>query len=173
MFILGYVQGVVRRLIGIFTVTFSFILAANLRGPVGDFLVTNWTQFPPEYSRMIGFGIMFVAAVLATALITQMTFKPMLLWPRAPVVEEIVGGLLGVVQGLVIVLALIVITDPFFVASPTESSNELPFLRGVHDALNPSVTARIYRETVIPGFNTVLGGLLPDAVKDPFAGSGR
>ena len=55
-FILGFIQGTLRRLIGIAAILFSFILAANLRQPLGDFLKANWTQFPPDYAVMVGFG---------------------------------------------------------------------------------------------------------------------
>ena len=49
---------------------FSFVLAAQVRGPLGDFLISNWTQFRPEYSRMLAFGVVFVVVSLAfTALI--------------------------------------------------------------------------------------------------------
>jgi len=47
MFILGFIQGTVRRLLGLAAILFSFLLAANLREPLGNFLASNWTQFHP------------------------------------------------------------------------------------------------------------------------------
>ena len=84
MFVLGYIQGVIRRLIGIVSIIFSFVLAANLRGPLGDFLARNWTQFPAEYSRMIGFGVVFAVSAIGLALIVQFSYKPAALWPKMP-----------------------------------------------------------------------------------------
>lgn len=49
MFVLGYAQGIIRRLLGIATILFSFLLAANLREPLGGFLAQYWTQWPKEY----------------------------------------------------------------------------------------------------------------------------
>jgi uncharacterized membrane protein required for colicin V production len=171
MFIVGYVQGVIRRLIGILSVTFSFILAAQLRSPVGDFLARNWTQFPADYSRMIGFGVMFAAFVLGLALVAQMSFKPVNLWPRMPILEDTVGGFLGVVQGLVILVAVIAIVDPYFrAAGASVANNELPFLRGFHDLLDTSATANFFRHVMIPGFNTLFGIFIPDAIKAAFPG---
>ena len=70
-FVLGFAQGAIRRLLGIASMLFSFLLAANLARPLGDFLSANWTQFPPEYSYMIGFLTIFVAGVVAFALVIQ------------------------------------------------------------------------------------------------------
>ena len=63
-FVMGYLQGTIRRLLGIAQVLFSLVLAAQIRGPLGDFLVSNWTQFVPEYSRMLAFGLGAWAAAL-------------------------------------------------------------------------------------------------------------
>ena len=58
-FILGFIQGTLRRLLGLASILFSFLLAANLRDIVGGFFAQNWHQFVPQYSYMIGFGLVF------------------------------------------------------------------------------------------------------------------
>ena len=45
-FVLGFAQGTIRRLLGIGSILFSFLFAANLADPLGRFLGDNWTQFP-------------------------------------------------------------------------------------------------------------------------------
>ena len=96
MFVLGYIQGAIRRLVGLLSVTFSFFLAAVLSVPVGDFLASNWTYYPKEYSVMIGFGVVFLAAVIAFALVVQGTYKKVELFAKYPVLDEVLGGVLGV-----------------------------------------------------------------------------
>ena len=95
-FVLGFAQGTIRRLIGLASVLFSFFLAANLAEPLGDFLGANWRQFSPEYSYMVGFGTIFVAAALAFALVAQGWYKPQPLFEKARFVDELLGGLLGI-----------------------------------------------------------------------------
>jgi uncharacterized membrane protein required for colicin V production len=166
MFVLGYVQGVIRRLIGIASIAFAFIVAAQARDPLGGWLAINWTQFPSEYSRMIGFGVVFATISIGLALIAQLNYKTMMLWPKTPIVEEIIGGILGVVQGLIILLAVIIIVDPYFVGSGgVTSPNELPLLRAIHDQFEGSVTAAVYRSTLIPGFLAMFGVLVPDTIE--------
>ena len=62
MFVLGFMQGTIRRLLGLGSMAFSFLFAANLTNVVGPFLADNWNQFPDEYAVMLGFLIVFVAA---------------------------------------------------------------------------------------------------------------
>jgi uncharacterized membrane protein required for colicin V production len=75
-FVLGFAQGTIRRLLGIGSILFSWFLAANLAEPLAGFLGANWTQFPEEYSYMVGFGTIFAASAIAFALVVQGFYKP-------------------------------------------------------------------------------------------------
>jgi len=75
MFVLGYIQGTIRRLLGIASIVFSFFLALTLNTFwLGEFLAKNWQQYPPEYSVMIGYLLIFVAGVVASTLVIQGTY---------------------------------------------------------------------------------------------------
>ena len=94
----GFAQGTVRRLLGIASILFSFLLAASLADRSAEFLGANWRQFTPEYSYMVGFGTIFVAAAVAFALVIQGYYKPQPLFQKARFADEILGGVLGLVQ---------------------------------------------------------------------------
>jgi uncharacterized membrane protein required for colicin V production len=171
MFILGFIQGTIRRLLGIASVLFSFFLAANLREPLGNFLVANWTQFPGPYATMVGFGTVFVAAVLAFSLVIQTFYTKMPLFNRFTVIDEVLGGTLGVVQGAIILGALIVILDSYFQLPGTAArEGELPFLREMFVAYDRSGTGVLFRDTLVPGFLAITGPLVPAAIKAFFPG---
>lgn len=171
MFILGYVQGTIRRLLGIGSILFSLLLAAQLREPLGGFLATNWTHLPRQYSYMIGFGTVFVAASIAFSLTIQGVYKRAPLFEKANFVDEILGGILGIVQGMLILGAIIIILDSYYqILGITPDSDELKFLRDFWNAMNDSETARIFRETIIPGFLSIFGFVFPDDVKVYFPG---
>jgi uncharacterized membrane protein required for colicin V production len=166
-FILGYIQGTIRRLLGIASILFSFLLAAQLREPIGNYLGSNWHQFPREYSLMIAFGTVFVAASIAFSLVIQGFYHRAPLFAKANFLDEILGGLLGVLQAVLILGAFIVITDSFFrLPAIPSSSNELPFIRSFHEALDPSGTARIYRDVLVPGFFWLVGAFVPSGIRD-------
>jgi membrane protein required for colicin V production len=172
LFILGYIQGTIRRLLGIASLLFSFLLAANLRGPLGDFLVLNWTQFPAEYSRMVGFGTIFVAASLAFSLVIQAFYRRVPLFDKYTVVDEILGGLLGIVQGVILLGVMIIILDSYFqIPGLAAQTGELPFLRELFNAYDGSITASIFRTTLIPAFFAVTGLFIPNDLRSLFTGS--
>jgi len=168
MFILGYIQGAVRRLLGIASILFSFFLAAQLREPVGGFLAQNWTYFPEEYSYMVGFGAMFVASSLAFSIAIQAFYKVVPLFQRYPIVDELLGGFLGLVQGAIIIGAVILILDPFYGLAYELFRDEAAILRSLHQAYDTSLTADIFRDQLLPGFIALFGALIPDAVEAAF-----
>ena len=168
-FVLGFAQGTIRRLLGIGSILFSFFLAANLAGPLSDFLGANWTQFPPEYSYMVGFLTVFVAAAIAFALVIQGFYKPQPLFAKARFADEIIGGLLGLLQAAIILGAFIVILDSFFrVPGLPVDPQELPLLRQIWTALDGTKTVELFRETLIPAFFVLTGFLVPDTIEEAY-----
>lgn len=165
MFVLGYAQGVVRRLLGIAIVVFSFLLAANLRDALGSFLASNWTQFPREYSYMLAFGFLFVVFMVVGTIIIQMTYKPAPLFAKAPVLDELLGGVLGVVQALLIVAAGIAILDSFFRLPVGIGDQQVQFLKDLYGAVNQSQSVTVFRQTILPLIVTLTGPLLPSDIQ--------
>ena len=83
------------------------------------------------------------------------------------------AGVLGVVQGLLILLAFVIIFDPYFRASSgVTAPNELPLLRGLHNLFEGSITAEVYRSTLVPGFLALFGVLIPDTIEAGVLASG-
>lgn len=170
LFVLGYLQGIVRRLLGIATILLSLLIAAQLRAPLGDFLTTNWTQYSPQYNHMIAFGTIFVAGVVGSTIALQLFFKPMPLFAKYPVLDEIFGGLLGLVQGGLILAAFFLITDPFFAVSTAGAqSNEFPFIRQIYEGLQGTITADVARNQLAPLVLLFFGALFPPDVTSIFS----
>lgn len=166
MFILGFMQGTIRRLLGLGSMVFSFLFAANLRDSLGSFLAANWNQYPDEYAVMLGFLIVFVAATVAFTLVIQGFYHPQPLFEKARFADELIGGLLGIVQGLFLIGCFIVILDSFFlIPTVPQTPNELPIIRGFHEFFTGSGTAELFRSTLIPGFYSVFGLLIPESVR--------
>jgi len=169
MFIVGYVQGITRRLLGIVAILFSLFLAAQLRLFIGGYLAQEWSTTPPEYGYMVGFLAVFTGAAIALSFGIQISYKPApLLW-RYPVLDEILGGVLGVIEGLIIFMAFLIITDPYYrVANPGGVTGEFGLLRTLHDFIGDSLFSSAFRENVIPAFFVVFGWLFPQSVVDAF-----
>ncbi len=165
-FVLGFAQGTIRRLIGIASILFSFLFAANIAEPLGEYLGNNWTQFSKEYSVMIAFATVFVASAIAFAIVAQGLYKTQPLFQKARFADELLGGILGLVQACLIFGAVLIILDSFFrIPGIAEDPQELSFLRDFWNALDSSQAADIFRETLIPAFFAVTGFLVPDWIE--------
>ncbi|HET7181131.1 MAG TPA: CvpA family protein [Candidatus Limnocylindrales bacterium] len=172
MFIVGYAQGVVRRLLGLGAIVFSLILGALLRQTVGQYLAHEWTSIIPEYSYMVGFGAVFVASAVTLSIGIQISYRPAPLFPKYPVLDELLGGLLGVVEGFLFIVVFLLITDPYFNLQSARDHvgiGEFGLLRTIHDQLDPTVVADVLRHTVIPVILLLLGFLFTQDVRDTFA----
>lgn len=165
-FVAGYIQGTIRRLLGIASMVFSFLIAAYLKDPVGDFLAVNWTQWPREYAEMVGFLTMFTAAVVAFTIVIQGTYRKSTLLSEHPVVDEVVGGLLGILQAALLLLFVTIVLDSFFLFRQIPAQdNELPFLRTFWTALDTSAIGTYLHVTFIPGLPSVLGLIVPESIR--------
>ncbi|HEY7935656.1 MAG TPA: CvpA family protein [Candidatus Limnocylindrales bacterium] len=172
MFLVGFIQRTIRRLLGLAAILFSFLVASTLRDGLGDFLASHWHQFPPQYSWMLGYLTVFVVGSLAFSLVIQGFYKPSPLFPNASLVDEILGGILGVVEGLLILVAITIILDSTFAASPPvlQSDNEIKVIRDFWNALNTSGTVGIVRDTLIPIFLVPFGWAVPLDIRSLYHG---
>jgi uncharacterized membrane protein required for colicin V production len=168
MFIVGYAQGVMRRLLGIVAILFALGIAAQLRAPLGDYLAQQWNTSKPEYSWMIAFGAIFLGAAIALSLGIQFSYRPAPIINRYPVLDEILGGVLGVFEGLIILAAILIIIDPYFKAFPTQPGAEFAPIRGLSDFIDDAVSAQVMRDHVIPSVLSWVGFLFPKDVIDTF-----
>lgn len=172
MFVVGYAQGLVRRLLGIAAIVFALILGAQLRTPLGDYLANQWTSISPSYSDMVAFGAVFLATAVTLSLAIQLTYRPAPLFPKYPVLDEILGGILGVLEGFLILIAILLIVDPYYnqaSVGETAGFGEFTLLRTLHGFLDPTLTAAILRDNVIPIILALIGFLFPQDVRDTFA----
>lgn len=172
MFIIGYAQGLTRRLLGIAAILLSLGVAAQLRDPIGGYLASQWTTLPPDYGYMVGFLAVFLGLAIALSFLIQISYRPApLLW-RYPILDEVLGGVLGVLEGLLIFMAVLIIIDPYFRGAgfhPGGVIGEFGPLRTLHDFMDDSLTAEFFRVSVVPVFLGVFGFLFPKSVVDAFA----
>jgi uncharacterized membrane protein required for colicin V production len=169
-FILGFIQGTIRRLVGIASIVFSFFLALQLNAIwLGNFLANNWTQYPKEYSIMIGYLVLFIAGVVAFTLVIQGTYKKAPLFAKYPVIDEILGGVLGVVQGFLLLMFILFILDQYYLyTNIPPDDDELGFLRTFWTSLDGSNIGQFMQVTAIPALIAIFGFLIPEQAKVVF-----
>jgi uncharacterized membrane protein required for colicin V production len=160
-FVLGFIQGTIRRLLGLATVIFSFFLGMYAREPLGEFLGQYWTAVPPQYSLMIAFLTVFLASWIALTLIIQSFYNKTTLFERSTIIDEILGGFLGVLEGFVLIGIGIVILDSYYATPAAADPDGLEILRTIFNIYDPTATAAVYRDTILPAVFGLLGPIVP------------
>jgi len=159
-FVVGAMQGTIRRLLGIASILFAFLASANLRDPVGDYLSGNWQQFPAGYAKLLAFCLLFGALWIGSSLLIQGFYKRTEIYAAKPVVDEVVGGLLGLLQGFLLLCVAVVILGSYTMPAPF--SGEIDYLRQVQDIIvNQSHIAGSLRDGLIPVLIHASAFLLP------------
>ncbi len=162
-FVLGVLQGSIRRLLGLLSMLFGFLLAASLQAPAGDFLSDNWRQFSVPYNHMLAFLLLFVIVTVGSSILIQGFYKRADIYAAHPVVDDIVGGCLGLLQGFVVLTFLVIIFNSHL---PAHGDGEVSELGGIQNALlHDSRIGGGIRDTIAPPVVHILSPLLPDEVK--------
>ena len=169
-FLAGFVQGTLRRLIGLGILVVSILFALNLRDPLGSWLGGYWTQYPKEYSTMLAFGVSFVVIYLGASIVAQVFYKRTQLFKRSTLIDELIGGALGVLQAVLLVGAMIMILDSFFrIPGIAPGTNEIGILRDIFRFYDPSQAAILFRDVLIPAFLTLFAWITPAGLRAFFA----
>jgi uncharacterized membrane protein required for colicin V production len=165
-FLLGYYQGAIRQVLTLLIWLASFVLAANLRDPLGDFLARYWTNLPSGYPHMIAFGILFIVFFLIGLLLIQWRYRRTVIHSRVTVIDELIGGLLGALVAVLVIASLIVVLDSFYSRGGVSGQGDVPVLGQIHRSLNDSTVAGTIRASLLPPLLTALAPLLPSEVTD-------
>jgi uncharacterized membrane protein required for colicin V production len=160
---LGVLQGAIRRLLGILSMLVAFLLAANVRNPFGDFLSSNWTQFDLGYNRLLAFGIIFLVATVGASVTIQGFYKRTDLSTEHPFVEDVVGGLLGLLQGVVVLTIAVIILNSY--TFPTPHPGDVTQVRDAQRMLvHESHIGGAVKDIIVPPLVHILSPLLPTDV---------
>ena len=163
-FLLGFFQGLVRQLVGIFAWFMSFALAANARDPLAAWLGSYWTQFSEDYVKMLAFVILYVVFIVAANIGLQIAMKRTQLFPNMSFVDELLGGALGVMLAILIVAGGVIAIDSYY-AGPTQNSPEVDWVGRLEEGFDESAIVGSLRSSLTPGLLAVLGPLVPTDVR--------
>jgi uncharacterized membrane protein required for colicin V production len=168
-FVVGYIQGTLRRALGLAIALVSLLLAMNLRAPLGAWLAQYWIQLPQAYVYMLAFGGSFLVIFVLGSITVQTFYRRTVVFSKATVVDEAVGGALGAIQALLLVSALIIILDSYYAQSGVQANpNEIGILRDIYNFYNASHVVELFRSSLIPLFFTLFGWIVPSELTEMF-----
>ena len=145
-FILGFKDGFVRKLVGFVGFILAFVLAINFASDLGKYLETT---FAIEYylSELIAGAFIFIGTILIFAYLKRVVH------PFDKVnnlVNQIIGGVVGMIQILFFLSASLYILNVFSVPSEMAKNNSLTY-KSVYG--------------IIPGTINMVSNYTPDAKK--------
>lgn len=168
-FVIGYIQGALRRLLGLGIALVSLLLGLNLRDPLGGWLAQYWTHLSGPYVSMIAFGGSFLVIYLVGSITAQTFYRKTTIFSRASAVDEVVGAILGALQAILLVGAVILILDSYYsLPGVVPDPDELGFLRGIHGLYDQSQIAVLYRTSLLPLFFVLFGWIAPTDLVDRY-----
>ena len=163
-FLIGFFWGVVRGLLGLAAWLVTFLLAAHLSGPGGDYIQGQWRNFSPAFNHMLAFLITFGVLFTLGLILIQLGTRGSHDLSRYPIVDDILGGLLGAVLAILVVAAVIAILRTYYEPVP-ESSNVADWATNLYVALRTSTIGGQIESGVVPIMNTLLDPLLPSTIR--------
>ena len=162
----GYAHGAIRRFLGLIAMTFSFLVAAAVSDPLGEFLASYWHNMPSSYSSMVAFLVVFAALVFASAIVIHGQYRRVVLFAEHALLDEFFGGVVGVIEAVAGLTFLMIILDRGFQFDTLQARGALPEFHNLWASLTLSVTGSLLHSTTIPTFLRVAWVVLPDTVRD-------
>ena len=161
----GWRTGFLRRLIGIGFMLVSFLASAYFRYPIGAIASTFFKDIPKDYANLVGYAIAFPVVLGALHLGTRTLLSRVSVSGITKEADQALGAIVGGIEGVLILSAVIVILDTYFGTSSTLTKQVgLGALKSFTEAFNASETVKILRETTVPVVLTILGPLLPNDI---------
>jgi uncharacterized membrane protein required for colicin V production len=168
MFVVGWLQGTIRQLLGIGVLLVAFVFAGGLREPLGNFLAENWTFNDRLFNLMLAMLAVWVAASVTLIIGVQSFYRRVVIHRRLVVLDEILGGLLGAAQVLIVFAMLTIIFDSYYATlAPGATAHDSGWARTIWQLLKDSAVVHALRDGFIPAMVAILSPLLPADVSAP------
>lgn len=162
-FVVGFFRGAIRAVLAMGAWLVCFVFAAYLRVPLGEWLARSAT-FSSAYADLVAFGVIFFALLTTLILVIVLSRAPTE-WTRHAVIDDILGGVLGViVVGLVIASAIVMLDHYYAVVNPAPVA-DVGWPADIHRALEASAIARWIGDAGIRAIAFVLGPVLPADIR--------
>jgi uncharacterized membrane protein required for colicin V production len=166
IFVVGWFQGAVRQILSIAAFVVAFLLAANLRDPLGDFLARNWTFWDREFNLTLALLGLWITFSVTLQIGILSFYRGVVISRRLVILDELLGGLLGAFQ-VFLVLALLTLTfDSYYLVTPRPVAfHDVEWARSFDALLKDSVLVGALRDSLGAWLLTLLGPLLPSDLR--------
>jgi uncharacterized membrane protein required for colicin V production len=158
----GWRTGFIHRLAGLAFIGISFLAGAYLRGPIGAIIQGLFPTMPADYADLLGYAFVFPVVLAVIHIVAYPFLKDRKMRGMTAELNKALGAILGFVEAVLILSALVVIFDTYFAGleQPGQTPG-LSYIEGLVASFNSSYTVHLLRETTVPIVLAVLGPFLP------------
>ncbi|MEP7379823.1 MAG: CvpA family protein [Chloroflexota bacterium] len=162
--LLGFFRGALRQLLALGAWLVTFIVAAQSRSFLGDWLRGQEPDFSVQYAQMLGFLIGFAVLFTAALALIELSGRTTTLSNR-PIVEEVVGSGVMLIVGVLVLSGILVALGSYYATRGGAVTAEIDQVRQLNAVLGDSKIVGVLRDTLVPWIQTLLGPLLPPDVR--------
>ncbi len=169
--VVGFFWGAARSLLLLAAWLLAFVGGAYLKVGLGSYLSQQWTEYPPLFSDMAAFGLIYMGVLLAAPVVIYMGTRGSQTVSRYQVLDDLVGALFAVFVAALGIAGLMIVLSTFY----GSGSITVGMLGGpqwtadmYQSLLSSSIGGSIDRY-LVPLIGFVLGPILPPDVRAVFA----
>jgi hypothetical protein len=171
-FIVGFVWGTARTLIFLGGGAVVFLIAAHARPHLSGFLARQWTNLSPVYSDMIAMLVLYALGLAALTLLVWFGARNTGLSSRAPDIDRLLGGLVGVSCAVMVVAGLDVTFALFYGHQPTLGrAGGTDWSSALYQGIVESHIGGAIHRSLVPAAGSIAGPLLPVGFREAFGGA--
>ena len=162
MFVVGWLQGALRQVLGVAVLLVAFVIAGGLREPFGSFLARNWTFNDRGFNLMLAMLGVWLAASATLIVGVQSFYRRLVIHRRLVILDEIIGGVLGAFQ-VILVLALltVIFTSYYGTLAQGDEARDSEWAHSLWLLLRDSSIVHALRGGFIAVLVTLMSPLLP------------
>jgi len=158
----GWRTGFLRRVLGLAFMVAAFLAGAYFRVPVGAAAAAFFPKIPTDYANLVGYAIVFPVVLAALHIVSARLIGDVRLHGISKELDQALGAVVGGVEAVLILSAVVVILDTYFgTSSHLAQSGDYAYLKSLTQAFNASTTVGLLRGSTVPLVLAVLGPLLP------------
>lgn len=154
----GFTQGIIRYVLNSLAVIVSFIVAAQLTGPIVD-LLRFWTAFTPAGRELLIFVLLFFGFVIGSWFAIRALYARTRL-PVPKALDEIGGAVLGLLYVALLIGFHLVVYDSYFLGEGDAGG----WVAGYYELMNSSLIVTFIRETLVPAAGFIARPFVPDEI---------
>lgn len=162
--LLGFFRGALRQALAVGAWLVAFVVSAQGRNFIGDYLKSQKPDFSLQYAQMLGFLIGFVVILIAALAVIELSGRTITLSQR-PIVEDLAGAGFMLVFGVLALTGLLIALGSFYAQPAGAPTAEVDQLTQLNSALGDSTIVHVLRDTLVPWVQSLLGPLLPPDVR--------